>query len=1472
MKVDISRDTFRPQRHYSSVRLEQGRVQVDADWNEQIAINLHHTRTTARDTIGRTGTPKQEPAFQVVLAPGGADLLVTPGKFYVDGILCELETPSAPLLSYGPAARQAAVPRWVARSLAKDLWIEASVAGQAAIYTRITAVDATTGVVTFADEVKSLGAGAQLRVLATYGTQPDFKVALPSPLFAVGGALIYLDVWERSITALDDPDIREVALGGADTATRTRIVWQLKVLPLTGAGPFTCASALPDFDKLTTAPTGRLSARAKRDVTTDNPCIVPASSGFRRLENQLYRVEIHNPGSLTDGKATFKWSRDNAAVVARITGQVGNVLTLAAAPRDQALGFSSGDWIEITDDVSELAGMSGTLIRLSKAEGKQLTLDTTTGTLDLTKYPANPKVRRWDSAGALAVKSDPTVDDGYLRLEDGAQVKFEDGTYSAGDYWVIPARTITGDVEWPRDAAGPIPQLRKGPIHHFARLAIATTALQGGTAVTTLADCRRLFPPLNDITADDVSLDSDCDLLVNARTVHQALDVLCHERSLTFHNQHLHGWGIVCGLQVQCGPDTARDGAVIHDVVTVKNGYAIDSRGRDILVETSDAQGHPIGDQLHVLDMLRSAKLLIDPKDPTKLVDGSVSLSIQQGATAQDRYRLELYDPNSNTWGNAFQSTFWWDVWQDCIVPLQAAFHDEFIGQDDQTWEHIISFINVLAQLLFPQNGPHVYISPKENQILHSFYDKLRALLQSKTFCAMFDGRAFPNYDSIFRTPTLDPRPSTVFGKVLQGFSLPSRMRITPNGALAVIVSGKIVTPSESSIINIFDVEYRVPTTDAKGNTVFESSDVAKEKLIGSTAFPVSGATVSDVAFSPDAKTMYALAILNQQDSLFCLADITDPTNVKWGQVTTLCSQPLVTMKLSPLDPKKMYAVGRGIGLFLIDATGLQPNQTQLGATFLATGHLEVATVGTGDQRKSYAFCTVYAAGSAPPNYVQVRRIDLSNTASVLDYVLPASNPQGADDICVGTTPDGKVAKLFVVANPANGQTSKQLIRFDAAVAPTAPHAPEASIDLAFTQPNGTQGSSDSTAYRLAYNDAAQRVMIASLDAFLIKLVQLTTPTLDPVTHPTQLWPAAIAYNPSAVFTSVDGKTKLTGGVYVLNGLSGTINNIPAAYIGQNPPAVNLTALAAYHSGVLEAFIDLFGRFAQYLKDCICDHFLVQCPDDTLKTLYLARLDIKNQQVYNICNFSRRRYVHSFPTVEYWLSIVPVLPVVRKLIGDACCQIIQQFFSTVNAPDATTKRDVVSSSSAWNGLQSVQALNLGNLLSTQVLGKLGLAGSFLGSVFSGATSTPPAPPPPATGQASLTAVANQSSTNATKLLTDKKVTVLSTEVATSGTQLTDALAAPAVLDPGSNVVLVTDTKDRVLGYRVVKPTPEANLSASNTVLVSELAKRDAAITQLNTQLQAMQKDHAAALATRDKQIADLSTRMDTLMARTPAPK
>src|SRR5262249_60956283 len=73
----------------------------------------------------------------------------------------------------------------------------------------------------------------------SYKTQPDYPIASDSDAKNTnGGLLIYLDVWERHLSYLEVEDAdgtvispREVALGGPDTATRARVVWQGKARP-----------------------------------------------------------------------------------------------------------------------------------------------------------------------------------------------------------------------------------------------------------------------------------------------------------------------------------------------------------------------------------------------------------------------------------------------------------------------------------------------------------------------------------------------------------------------------------------------------------------------------------------------------------------------------------------------------------------------------------------------------------------------------------------------------------------------------------------------------------------------------------------------------------------------------------------------------------------------------------------------------------------------------------------------------------------------------------------------------------------------------------------------------------------------------------------------------------------------------------------------------------------------------------------
>ena len=117
-----------------------------------------------------------------------------------------------------------------------------------------------------------------------------------------GAYMLYLDVWQRHLSALQAPAIREVALGGPDTATRAQTVVQVKALALPAASPFdwNCSSSLAAWDALVNAPRPRLAARAEPQLAAANLCEIAATAGYRRLENQLYRVEVHEGGANPD--------------------------------------------------------------------------------------------------------------------------------------------------------------------------------------------------------------------------------------------------------------------------------------------------------------------------------------------------------------------------------------------------------------------------------------------------------------------------------------------------------------------------------------------------------------------------------------------------------------------------------------------------------------------------------------------------------------------------------------------------------------------------------------------------------------------------------------------------------------------------------------------------------------------------------------------------------------------------------------------------------------------------------------------------------------------------------------------------------------------------------------------------------------------------------------------------------------------
>lgn len=344
------------------------------------------------------------------------------------------------------------------------------------------------------------GVMCELEARASYAQQPDGGA---TARLAPGAYVMYLDVWQRHLSALQAPAIREVALGGPDTATRAQTVVQVKALALPAASPFdwNCASSVPAWDALVHAPRPRLAAQAEPQLAAANLCEIAATAGYRRLENQLYRVEVHEGGA----NPTFKWSRENGSVAYAVLSVNVNValqqttVRVAARGRDDNLDVAAHDRLELIDDDAELAQRAGVLFEYANEgdDERELVLAGLPGSTIGQDPSRHPVLRRWDHRPAVAgANTLPIVEGTWLELEEGVQVRFEPGgTYRPGDYWQIPARTITADVEWPRDADGdPIAREPAGVADAYCRLGIVE--VDGEGRVTIASDCRELFPPL----------------------------------------------------------------------------------------------------------------------------------------------------------------------------------------------------------------------------------------------------------------------------------------------------------------------------------------------------------------------------------------------------------------------------------------------------------------------------------------------------------------------------------------------------------------------------------------------------------------------------------------------------------------------------------------------------------------------------------------------------------------------------------------------------------------------------------------------------------------------------------------------------------------------------------------------------------------------------------------------------------------
>jgi hypothetical protein len=442
MPSDRARVTYDPTQQYRSVVMQQGRVTLEADWNEAELISKEETREEALDFVGPSGTP--DDGYRIT--PGANfDFQIQAGTMYVGGIR-----------QYLPAN-------------------------------------------------------------ATYFNQPDWLLPPgPDPTPPVN-EYIYLYLLEQEISAVEDSDLKDVALGGPDTAQRGRILQQVQ---RTATSASTCPDAFAEAQKKWIASglefqpaTMRLQGTSQLKVGfdpaggTSNPCQPAAQSGFLGAFNQLIRVQITGPN-------TFVWGYDNASFLYQITQVLpdNQTVQLKTRPVDAFHQPAAGQVVEVTRATAKLA--NGALVAYSAS------LDNVTpGTFNIFGALAagyNPGDQTVQLGAALSgdfldIKKTPAL---FLRVwqeqltftvgtpislgTTGVQVTLQpgdSGVFHFGDFWNFAVRPSTASVIYPERYQNDF-QLPEGPRQWVCPLAVV-----GWTGTPQiLADCRNPFDNLVTLT------------------------------------------------------------------------------------------------------------------------------------------------------------------------------------------------------------------------------------------------------------------------------------------------------------------------------------------------------------------------------------------------------------------------------------------------------------------------------------------------------------------------------------------------------------------------------------------------------------------------------------------------------------------------------------------------------------------------------------------------------------------------------------------------------------------------------------------------------------------------------------------------------------------------------------------------------------------------------------------------------------
>lgn len=448
MAGDRARITHFAPRKYREVVSLQGRVLLEADWNEGQRLFTEQQRLQAFDAIGPCGTPDN--GYQVSAPPD--DFQIGPGTMYTGGLRTTLEQ------------------------------------------------------------------------AITYSKQPDWlDTALPQPwsdgLWRPPGELnqanshVQLLLREQELTATEDPALREVALGGPDSAARTRLLQRIVAAPLRAGA---CSQAAKEMASFWSehgleyhAAGAALASRARLRVTlvtnppAPSPCDPPAASGYLGADNQLLRVQVVAFDQAT-GKGRLLWAFNNGSTLYRCRVLDATTIELATHPVSAEYQPRAGAAVQLlmaAADLGEgayaaaLTGHWATLATPYDAETRRVTLPAALPAVFDSHEGPLLFLRLWEQELEFALDTPVTLTNTGLQV---TLSRSSAGPLHLGDYWSFGARPATPNAVYPERYLATA-QPPEGPRMWVCPLAVLQPSASAGLRVVD--DCRVPFDNLPELTA-----------------------------------------------------------------------------------------------------------------------------------------------------------------------------------------------------------------------------------------------------------------------------------------------------------------------------------------------------------------------------------------------------------------------------------------------------------------------------------------------------------------------------------------------------------------------------------------------------------------------------------------------------------------------------------------------------------------------------------------------------------------------------------------------------------------------------------------------------------------------------------------------------------------------------------------------------------------------------------------------------------